>query len=89
MKVHIDIECTPEEARTFFGLPDVAPMHAAMMEEVHKRLSEALKASDPETLLRTWMPLAFEGGLKGWEQFQREFWSQMGAAGGAKGSSKD
>ena len=31
MKVTVDIDCTPEEARTFFGLPDVKPMQKAMM----------------------------------------------------------
>jgi hypothetical protein len=30
MKVHIDIDCTPEEARTFFGLPDLQPMQEAV-----------------------------------------------------------
>ncbi len=25
MKVSVDIDCTPEELRTFFGLPDVQP----------------------------------------------------------------
>ena len=27
MKVQIEIDCTPEEARTFMGLPDVEAMH--------------------------------------------------------------
>ena len=26
MKVNVEIDCTPEEARAFFGLPDVAPL---------------------------------------------------------------
>ena len=34
MKIRIDIDCTPEEARAFLGLPDVAPMHKAMMGEI-------------------------------------------------------
>ena len=34
MKVKFDIECTPQEARAFFGLPDVEPMQAAMMKEL-------------------------------------------------------
>jgi len=28
MKVHIEMDMTPEEARAFMGLPDVAPIHA-------------------------------------------------------------
>ena len=30
MKVKIDIDCTPEEARAFFGLPDLGPLHEQM-----------------------------------------------------------
>ena len=36
MKVSIDIECTPEEARRAIGLPDLTPLHdrylAALMQ---------------------------------------------------------
>ncbi len=30
MKVTIEIDCTPIEARQFMGLPDVQPMQAAV-----------------------------------------------------------
>jgi hypothetical protein len=82
MKITIDVDCTPEEARAFLGLPDVAPMQAAMMEELGSRMSAGLEAMDPEALVKTWMPL----GLQGLEQAQKMFWSQMTkAAGDAKG----
>lgn len=85
MKITINVDCTPEEARAFLGLPDVAPMQAAMMEEVRKRMTAALEASDPETLMKTWLPL----GLQGFEQAQRLFWSQLAqAAGEPKGGGK-
>ncbi len=81
MKITIDIDCTPEEARVVLGLPDVAPMQRALMEEIGKRMSAGLEALDPETLMKTWMPL----GLQGLEQAQKMFWSQIGkAAGGDK-----
>ncbi len=81
MKITLDVDCTPEEARAFLGLPDVVPMQTAVMEELGKRMSAGLEAMDPETLMKTWMPL----GLQGLEQAQKMFWSQMGkAAGGAK-----
>ena len=82
MKITIDVDCTPEEARAFLGLPDVAPMQAAVLEELRERMSAGLEAMDPETLMKTWMPL----GLQGLEQAQKTFWSQMSqAAGGVKG----
>ena len=85
MKITIDVDCTPEEARAFLGLPDVAPMQAAVMEGLGKRMNAGLEAMDPETLMKTWMPL----GLQGLEQAQKMFWSQMGkAAGGAKAGDK-
>ncbi len=85
MKITFDVDCTPEEARAFLGLPDVAPMQAAVMEDLGKRLRAGLEAMEPETLMKTWMPL----GLQGLEQAQKMFWSQMSeAAGGAKGGGK-
>ncbi len=76
MKVKIDIDCTPEEARTFLGLPDVQPLQEAMMKEVEERMRANLQAMDPETMFKTWLP----AGIQGWEQMQRMFWSQMGKA---------
>src|SRR3546814_3772920 len=31
MKIHVDIDCTPEEARVFLGLPEVGPMQEDLM----------------------------------------------------------
>ena len=73
MKVKIDIDCTPEEARQFFGLPDVKPMQDAVMKEIEDRMLANLQAMDPETMFKTWLP----AGIQGWEQMQRMFWSQM------------
>jgi hypothetical protein len=85
MKISIDVDCSPEEARAFLGLPDVAPMQAGVMEELGKRMSAGLEAMDPEVLMKTWMPL----GLQGLEQAQKMFWSQMSeAARGTKGGGK-
>ena len=83
MKIKFDIDCTPEEARTFLGLPDVKPMQEAMMKEVEQRLHANLQAMDPETLFKTWLP----AGIQGWEQMQKMFWSQLGGAAGG-GSDK-
>lgn len=74
MKVNFDIECTPEEARRFLGLPDLAPMQERMMKEIEERMAENLRALDPETLVRTWMPMT----MQGWGDMQKMFWGQMG-----------
>ena len=82
MKINLDIDCTPEELRSFFGLPDVGPMQEELLKNVQERLSANLKTLDPETMLKTWLP----AGLKGFEQLQEMFMSQMAGrpAGGKK-----
>ena len=54
MKITINVDCSPEEARAFMGLPDVRPMQEAMMAQMTGRMEQAMKAMDPETLLRNW-----------------------------------
>ena len=71
MKVTIEIECTPEEARTFFGLPDLGDLQQAMSEELMTKMRSSLGALDTESLMKTW----FSGDLKGWEQMQKSFWA--------------
>lgn len=55
MKVTINIDCTPDEARHFFGLPDLKPMQDAVMAKVEKQMLDAVGAFSPDALLRTWM----------------------------------
>ena len=76
MKVTIDIECTPEEARTFLGLPDVQPMQRALLDQLQERMSKNLAKMDPESMLRTWLP----AGMQNLEQIQRFFWNQVSSA---------
>jgi len=85
MKVNIDLECTPEEARTFFGLPDVQPMQQAMMQEMQDRLMAALRGTDAETLMKTWMP----AGVAGLEQMQKLFWQQFRPGGATGGNTNE
>jgi hypothetical protein len=55
MKVSIDIDCTPEEARAFFGLPDLGPMQQEFVGAMQERLKSAMTAMDPEALMKAWM----------------------------------
>ncbi len=88
MKISIDIDCSPEEARRFFGLPDVAQINDAVVETVRARMTDALKEIDGETLLREWMA----SGTQAWQNMQASFMEQMrnamsgqGRSGGAGG----
>jgi hypothetical protein len=73
MKVKIDIDCTPQEARAFFGLPDVAPVNELMVKEMTKRMQENMASLEPDVLMRNWMSF---GG-----QMQDQFLSLMRQAG--------
>jgi len=73
MKVTIEVDCTPEEARQFLGLPDVATMQKDLVAEVQKRILSNIGTMEPDQLLKTWLP----AGLQGLDQMQRAFWSQM------------
>lgn len=85
MKVTFDIECTPDEARRFLGLPDVAPMQEALMKELEEQLRENMRSLDPETMLKTWLPAT----IQGWGEVQKMFWDQMGGLGAAASKASD
>lgn len=73
MKIKIDIDCTPQEVRAFFGLPRIEPMQEALLAKVQERLTEHLEARDPEALLKLWLP----GGLQELGQMQQNLWAQF------------
>ena len=85
MKVNFDIECTPQEARQFLGLPNVEPMQDAIMKQLEEQMRDNIRSLDPETMLKTWLPAT----IQGWGEVQKIFWDQMGmgAAGGPPKSS--
>lgn len=61
MKVNIEIDCTPVEARQFFGLPNVEPMQAAVMQQLEKRMLADIDRLSPEALMKNWLPLVPQG----------------------------
>ncbi len=56
MKMTVEVDCTPEEARRFLGLPDVAPLHAAMLERMQAQMAEM--TASPEAMLAAWTRMA-------------------------------
>ncbi len=75
MKVNIEVDCTPDEARRFLGLPDVAPMQQTVMAALERRMVEAIGSTDTQKLMEQWLPL----GLKGMEQWG-SLWTQVAQA---------
>ena len=73
MKITVNVDCTPEEARTFWGLPDVKPIQEQLLRELQERMTANIRAMDGEAVLKTWFPAT----LKGFEQWQEFLLSQM------------
>ena len=67
MKVTVEIDCTPAEARAFLGLPDVTSLNEAMVGEMQERMKANVAAMQPEELMKTWTSF----GLQAQDQFRR------------------
>ncbi len=71
MKVTVEVECTPDEARQFFGLPDVKPLQEAMMAKLEIQMSDAVDRFSPDAMLRNWFMLGPQGVDTMREMFDR------------------
>ena len=72
MKLNVEIDCTPAEARAFLGLPDVSALNSHLVDEMKKRMDANIAMAAPEELMKSWMSF---GG-----QAQEQFLKMMGAA---------
>jgi hypothetical protein len=55
MKFTVNVECSPEEARRFMGLPDVTPINEALVSEMTKRMEKNLALMSGESMMSSWM----------------------------------
>jgi hypothetical protein len=77
MKVNVEIDCTPLEARQFFGRPDVQPMQTAVMEKLQQQMMDNIQKVSPEALMQSW--LTFDPKIT--ERFQNMFVTMAGLGG--------
>lgn len=54
MKLNITVDCTPEEARAFLGLPDVSPINDTLVASVKQRIEQNVELVSPEFYLKQW-----------------------------------
>ena len=81
MKVRVEMDLTPDEARRLMGLPDLTAMQARLVDEFERRMMLALEKSEPEAIMKQWFAI----GSQGFEQFQRFMWEgARNATGGAR-----
>jgi hypothetical protein len=71
MKMTIEVECTPVEARQFMGLPDVTILNEHIVEELKKRTTANLAMMGPDALMKSWMQMGV--------QTQEAFAAMLGA----------
>lgn len=76
MKFTVNVECTPEEARRFMGLPDVTPINEALVGEMGKRMEQNLALMSPDTMISSWMAV----GTQAQDAFVKLMTSAAGAA---------
>lgn len=76
MKITINVDTTPQEARSFLGLPDLEPMQQRLLQKLEDKVMHSVDNVDPMELLNTWLP----GGMEGLDKIQSMFWNQMSSA---------
>lgn len=80
MKVTIDIDCTPEEARTFLGLPDVKPFQQAVMDRMQDQVQKTIDTLGPEAMMKAFFP----SGVPGLDELQGLFWRMATGSGASR-----
>ncbi len=61
MKVHVELDCTPEEARTFLGLPDVGKANQFYVDTIAKAMKGAGNVDQLQEFAKGLTPMGQEG----------------------------
>ena len=67
MKFTVDVDCTPEEARRFLGLPDLSPVHEAYVDKLKSYVTDGASAELFTDVMKAWGPMN-EAGMAMWRQ---------------------
>jgi hypothetical protein len=81
VKVHIEIDCTPEEARSFMGLPDVGKANAVYVDGLAKAMKGVSDVGQLQEYARQMAPM----GQIGLKLFQNFVEGATAAGSGGKG----
>ena len=86
MKVQVEIDCTPEEARRFMGLPDVEKANEAYVDGISRAMKGAANAEQLQEFARQLAPMG-QFGLKMFQNFMEN--SQAFSEGARKSKDDD
>lgn len=78
MKVNIEIDCSPEEARRFMGLPDVEKANAAYVDAMTSAMKGAPDVEQMQDYARKLAPMG-QFGLKLFQDFMQGAAEQAGS----------
>ena len=67
MKISVDVDCTPEEARRFMGLPDLTPLHEAYLAKMRNAIDQGITPETVQSMMQSWSPMG-EAGMSLWRQ---------------------
>jgi hypothetical protein len=68
MKINVEIDCTPEEARRVMGLPDLAPLHEQYIAALSEMMDPKTHPELIETFVKNWSPMN-DGAMTFWRRF--------------------
>lgn len=68
MKINLEVDCTPEEARRFLGLPDVTKANEVYVDALTKAMQGTGSLEQLQAMTRQIAPMG-EFGLKMFQQF--------------------
>ena len=66
MKVSVDLDLTPDELRRLFGLPDLTPIQALVVERITRQVEKGMDSNLLSGITRTFIA----GGMQSWEAYQ-------------------
>jgi hypothetical protein len=67
MKINVEVDCTPEEARRVMGLPDFTPVHDKYIEMLTNSMDGVLSPDVLENVMRSWAPVN-DAGMSFWRK---------------------
>ena len=90
MKVHVEIDCTPEEARTFMGLPDVSRANDVYVDAITNAMKGVTSTDQMQEYAKQLAPMG-QMGLKLFQGFMENSMAMAdpGATKRTKGADKD
>ena len=66
MKFTVDVDCTPQEARAFLGLPDMESVHEAYLGRIKEAMRDGVTPAMVQDMFKSWSPMG-DGAMKLWQ----------------------